>query len=152
MVKLYLGNGTLRSNMKFGTSQPQMVRLQRIKEQTYWLNASLQIGSSGLTLAMTLTLHLQGKMWRLLYLSQNWPDCFETKSKHIHYNSGLKWDYQVWPWPWPWLWIVMIKYLICYISAKNSLIATKRKTNISIELQASSVIMALKGEVWGSDR
>ena len=31
----------------------------------------------------------------------------------------------------------MVKYEICYISAKSGPIATKRKANISIELQAS---------------
>ena len=32
-----------------------------------------------------------------------------------------------------------VKYRISYISAKNGLIATKQKANISIELQASKV-------------
>ena len=50
---------------------------------------------------------------------------------------------QMWPsdlhWPWPWPWIFKVKYEICYISTKSGPIATKRKANISIELQASNV-------------
>ena len=90
---------------------------------------------SGLTLAMTLTLNFQGQIWNLLYLSQKWSDCHETKSKHIDWTLGLKCDHRVWPWPWPWPWIFKVKYGICYISAKNGPIATERKANISIELQ-----------------
>ena len=73
------------------------------------------------------------------YLSQKWSDCHETKSKHIDWTLGLRCDHRVWPWPWPWTWIFKVKYRICYISAKNGPIATKRKANISIELQASNV-------------
>ena len=41
---------------------------------------------------------------------------------------------------WPWPWICKVKYGICYISAKNGLMAeTKRKANISIELKDSDV-------------
>ena len=40
---------------------------------------------------------------------------------------------------WPWPWIFKVKYGICYISARNGPIATKRKANISIELWASNV-------------
>ena len=138
---------------------------------------------------------LQGQIWNLLYLSQKWFDCHETKNKHINWTLCLKWDHQVWPWPWswplnfqcqilnllhlsqkwcdwhemkskyinwnlglkwdqwvwPWPWPWPVKYGICYISAKNGLIATKQKANISIELQASNVTMTLKGEVWGSN-
>ena len=43
--------------------------------------------------------------------------------------------YSLWPWPW----IFKVKYGICYISAKNGLIATKQNANISIELWASNV-------------
>ena len=64
------------------------------------------------------------------------------KGKHIDWTLGLKWDHRVWPWPWPWPWIFKVKCLI----------ATKRKANISIELQASNGTMILKGEVWGSSR
>ena len=96
---------------------------------------------SGLTLAMTLTLNFQGQIYNLLYLSQKWFDCHETKSKHIDWTQGLICDHQVWPWPWPWPWIFKVEYWICYISAKSGPIAnaTKRKANISIELQDSNV-------------
>ena len=71
----------------------------------------------------------------MLYLSQKCSDCHETKSKHTDWTLGLKCDHRVWPWPW----IFKVKYRICYISANNGPIATKRKANISIELQASNV-------------
>ena len=45
----------------------------------------------------------------------------------------------VWPWPWPWPRIFKVKYRICHVSPKNGPIATKRKANISIELQASNL-------------
>ena len=67
-------------------------------------------------------------MWNLLYLSQKWVDCHETKSKHIDWTLGLKCDHLVWPWPWPWPRFFKVKYGICYISAKNGLIVTKRKS------------------------
>ena len=94
---------------------------------------------SGLTLAMTLTLNFQGQTQNLLYLSQKSSHCHETKSKHIDWTQGLKWDHHLWPWPWPWPWFFKVNYVICYISAKNRPIATKQKTNISIELKASNV-------------
>ena len=78
-------------------------------------------------------------MWNLLYLSQKWSDCHETKSKHIDWTLGLKCDHRVWPWPLPWPRFFKVNYGICCISAKNGPIATKRKANISIELQASNV-------------
>ena len=61
------------------------------------------------------------------------------KSKHNDWSLGLKCDHWVWPWPWPWPWIFMVKYRICYISAKNDPIATNQKANMSIELKASNV-------------
>ena len=73
----------------------------------------------------------------LLYLSQKWFDCHETKGKHIDWMLGLKWNHLVWPWPWPWPWIFKVKYGIFYISAKNGPIGTKQKANISIKIQAS---------------
>ena len=51
--------------------------------------------TSGLTLAMTLTLNFQGQMWNLLYLNQKWFDCQEMKSKYIDWAQGLKCDHQV---------------------------------------------------------
>ena len=59
------------------------------------------------------------------------------RNEHITYrlNSGA----QMWPsgltWPWPWPLIFKVNYGISYISAKNVPIATKRKANVSIELQ-----------------
>ena len=116
-----------------------MVPLPRNKKQTYRLNSMAQMWPSGLTLAMTLTLNFQGQIQNLLYLSQKWSDCHETKSKHIDWTLGLKCDHPVWLWPWHWPWIFKVKYRICYISAKNGQITSKRKANISIELQASNV-------------
>ena len=84
-------------------------------------------------------MNFQGQIWNLLYLSQKWSDCHETKSKHIDWTLDLRCDHWVWPWPWPWPWIFKIKYGICYISGKNSPITTKRKANISIGLKASHV-------------
>ena len=88
---------------------------------------------------VTLTLNFQGQIWNLLYLSQKWSDCHETKMTHIDGILGLKYDHQVWHWPWPWPWIFKLKHRICYISAKNDPIATKRKANISIESWASNM-------------
>ena len=116
-----------------------MVRLPQNEKQTYRLNSRAQMWPSGLTLAMTLTLNFQGQIQNLLYLSQKWCDCHETKSKHINWTLGLKCDHRVWLWPWPWPWIFKVKYRICYISAKNGQIGSKRKANILIELPASNV-------------
>ena len=123
-----------RSNIKLAISQPKKVRLPRNEKQTHRLNCRLQMGPSGLTLALTLTLNFQGQIWNWLYLSQKWSDCHETKSKHIDWTLGFKWDHGVWPWPWPWPSIFKVKYGIGYISAKNGPIAMKRKANTSIEL------------------
>ena len=107
-----------------------MVRLPRNEKQTHRLNSRLQMGSSGLTLAMTLTLNFQGQISNWIYLSKKWCDCPEMKSKHIDWSQDLKCDHQVWPWPWPW--IFKVKYEICYISTKSGPIATRRKANKSI--------------------
>ena len=137
--------------MEFPISQPKVVRLPQNEKQTYRLNSRAQMWPSGLTLAMTLTLNFQGQIWNFLYLSQKWSDCHETKSKHIDWTLGLKCDHRVWPRPWPWPWIFKVKYGISYISAKSGPIATKRKANISIELQASNVTngMDLPDSDWG---
>ena len=90
---------------------------------------------------------LKGQIWNLLYLRQKWFDCRETKSKHIDWALGLKWDHQLWLWPWHWPWLFKVKYGICYISAQKDPITTIRKASISIEPQASNVTMILKGEV-----
>ena len=75
------------------------VRLPWNEKQTYWLNSRAQMWPSGLPLAMTLTLNFQGQIWNILYLSQKWSDCHETKSKHIDWTLGLKCEQWVWPWP-----------------------------------------------------
>ena len=123
-----------RSNIELAISQPKMIRLPRKEKQTQRLNSRLQMKPSGLTLALTLTLNFQGQILNWLYLSQKWFDCHETKSKHIDWTLGFKWDHRVWPWPWPWPWIFKVKYRIGYISAKNGPIATKRKANLLTEL------------------
>ena len=51
---------------------------------------------------VTLTMNFQDQLRNLLYFSQKWPDCHETKIKHIAWTLGLKCDQWVWPWPWPW--------------------------------------------------
>ena len=51
-----------RSNMEFAISQPKMVRLPRNEKQIYRLNSRAHMWSSGLTLAMTLTLNFQGQI------------------------------------------------------------------------------------------
>ena len=140
-IELYASNVTIgfdlhhdldlefsRSNMEFAISQSKMVWLQRNKKHPYQLMP--QMWPSDLTFTMTLTLSFQGKIWNLLYLSQKWCNCNETKSKHINWTLGLKCDHRVWHWPWPWLRIFKVKFIICYISAKNGLIATKWKVHI----------------------
>ena len=62
-----------------------------------------------------------------------------NESKHSNWTLWLKCDHQVLPWPWPWPWMFKVKYRICYISAINGPIATKRKANISIELWGSNM-------------
>ena len=91
-----------------------MVQLPRNEKQTHGLKSRPQMWPSGLTLAMTLTFNFPGQIWNLLYLSQKWWDCHETKSKHNDWSQGFKCDYRVWPWPW----IFKVKYGIGYISAK----------------------------------
>ena len=82
-----------RSNMELAISLPKMVRLPQNEKQTHRLNSWPQMWPSDLTLAVTLTLNFQGEIWIFIYLNQNWPDCHETKSKHIDLNSRP----QIWP-------------------------------------------------------
>ena len=84
-----------------------MVRLPRNEKQNR-LNSKHQMWSSGSTLAMTLTLNFQGQIYNLLYLSQKWSDCHETKSKHIDWTQGLKCDIDLWPHTLRWPWIAVI--------------------------------------------
>ena len=114
-----------------------MVRLPRSEKRTHRLNSRPQVWPSGLTLAMTLTLNFQDQIWNSLYLNHKWCDRLETKSKHINWSQGINYDHRVWLCP-AWPWIFKVKYGICYISAKNVLVVTKRKANISIELYASN--------------
>ena len=100
---------------------------------TYRLNSRPQMWPSDLTLAMTLTLRFQGQRWNLLYLSPKRYDFHETKGKHVNRNLHLNCGQWVWHLLWPWPWISKVKYGSCYISAKNYPIATKRKTNASME-------------------
>ena len=63
------------------------------EKQTHRLNSWPQKWPSDLTLAVTLMLDFQGEIWIFIYLNLNWPDCHETKSKHIDLNSRP----QIWP-------------------------------------------------------
>ena len=82
-----------------------MVQLPRNEKQTYRLNCMPQMWPLDLTLAMTLTLEIQGQIWNLLYLNQKWSDFHEMKSKHIDWMWPL-----VWPWPWHWPWNFKVKF------------------------------------------
>ena len=93
----------------------------------------------GFDLGRDLDLEFSRSNIEFVIYQPKWSDCYETKSKHINWTQGLKYDHQIWPWPWPWPWIFKVKYGISYISAKSGPIATKQKANISIELQASNV-------------
>ena len=74
-------------------------------------NILIEIQASNVTIRfdlgcdLDLTLNFQGQIWNLLYLSQKWSNCHETKSKHIDWTLGLKCDHRIWHWPWPWIWI-----------------------------------------------
>ena len=137
-----------------------MVRLPRNEKQTHRLNSRLQMGQSGLTLAMTLTLNFQGQISNWIYLSKKWCNCHETKSKHIDWTLGFKWDNRVWPWPWPWPWIFKVKYGIGYISAKNGPFAQNEKQthrlNSRPQMWPSDLTLALTltltlnfhGQIW----
>ena len=107
---------------------------------------------------MTLTLTFQGQIWNLLYLNQKWSDCHETESRHIDLIQGLKCDHRVWPWPWSWPWISKVKYMICYISAKNGPIATKRDEKCRLNSRpqmfpsgftlAMTLTLNFQGQIW----
>ena len=81
-------------NVKYGICYiaANIVRLPR-NEKQYRLNSRPQTWPSGLTLSMTLTLNFQ--IYNLLYLSQKWPDCRDTKKQAYQLNSMP----QMWPWP-----------------------------------------------------
>ena len=69
---------------------------------------------------------------KMVRLPRNEKQTYRLNSRAQMWPSG-------WPWPWPWPWIFKVKCGISYISAKNGPITTKRKANISIDLQASNV-------------
>ena len=104
-------------------------------------NVSNELKASNVTSGFDLGHDLDHEFSRsnMLFLSQKWSDCHETKSKYIDWTLGLKCDHQISPWPWPWPWIFRNKCRICNILTKSSPIAAKRRGNISIELQASNV-------------
>ena len=116
------------------------------KKQIYQLNSRPPMGSSGLTLVMTLTLNFQCQIWNLLYLGQKLSDCHEMKNKHIDWTLGLKWGHQFWLWPWPWPWIFNVKYGICYISAKNDPIAPKQNLDSDWMLGGKSAVAVLSND------
>ena len=57
--------------------------------------------------------------------------------KHTH-RLDIESVHQFLLWPWLWPYIFQVKCLICYIPGKNGPIDAKRKTNISIEWDASN--------------
>ena len=135
-----------RSNLESAISRPKMVRLPWNKKQTYrtlCLKCDHQFWPSPWPWSWI----FQGQIWNLLYLSQKWSDCHETKGKHMDWTLG----HWIWHWPWPWLWIFKVKFGICYISAKNGLIVTKWKVhrlNWRPQWPSSlTLAMTLKGEV-----
>ena len=87
-----LGLECSRLNIEFAISQPKIVRFSRNEKQPYWLNSRPQMWPPGLILVMTSALNFQGQIWNLLYLSQKWSDCQETKSKHVDWTVGLERD------------------------------------------------------------
>ena len=69
--------------------------------------------------------------------------------------EGLKCDHQVSPWPWAQPWVFKVNYGICYISAKNGLIAMKQKQRYWLKSMPQmlpfglTLDLALIGEVTG---
>ena len=104
-----------------------MVRLPRNEKQTHRMNSRPQMWPWGLTLAMTLTLNLQGQIW-ILFISQPKMALLPWNEKQTYRLISRSQ-----------MWIFKVKCGIGYISAKNGPIATKRKANTSNELYASNV-------------
>ena len=96
---------------------------------------------------MALTFNFHGQLWNLLYLSQKWSHCHETKSKRIDWTLGLKQDHPVWPWPWSWPWIFQVKHGICSFLTKDGPIAMKLKQsyrlNFRPQVGPSSLTLAM---------
>ena len=80
-----------RSNIELAISRPKMVPLPRNKKQTYRLNSEPPIRSSDLTLAVTLTLNFQGKIWISVYLDRKWSDCLKEQTCRMDSKP------QLWP-------------------------------------------------------
>ena len=107
---------------------------------------------------MTLTFSFQGQIWNLLYLSQKWSNCHETKSKRIDWTLRLKCDQQVWPWPWPWPWIFKVKYGIRYISVKMVPLPRNEKQTYRLNSRpqmwpsdftlAMTLTLKFQGQIW----
>ena len=116
-------------------SQEKMVWLPQNEKHIHRLDARPQICPPVRTLTMTMTLNFQGQILDLLYICirRNESIAMKKKNKLIEGILGFKCDHSFWPRPWHWPWIVNVKYLIYYIWRKFGLIATKRKTYISIE-------------------
>ena len=103
-----------------------------INKQTYQLNSKASNVTTGLDLGCDLDLefsrsNLESAISRPKTVRLPW------NKKQTYWTLCLKCDHQIWPSPWPWSWILKVKYGICYISAKNGLIAMKQKVNIWIE-------------------
>ena len=69
--------------------QPNMVQLPWNEKQTFRSNSNQQMQSSGLTLAMTLTLDFQGQILKQPYLRNR--------------RANWQWTIGGHSWPWPWL-------------------------------------------------
>ena len=81
---------------------------------------------SRLAYAMTLTLNFEGRISILLYLSQKWSNCQETKQSkmkwHIDWTPGPKCSQLFWSWSRYWPWIFKVKVLNSCISRMTRLI------------------------------
>ena len=106
---------------------------------------------------MTLTLNFQGQIRNFLYLSQKWSDCHETKSKHICWNQGPKYDHQLWPGLWPWPIIFKVIYGICYIPKLVRLPQNEKQIyRLKFRLQmwpscltlAMTLTLNFQGQIW----
>ena len=108
-------------------SAKKMFRLSRNEKQTYRLNSRPQMWSSGLTMAMTLTLNFKGR-YGICYIStkmvrlprnekQTYPLISSTSNATNGFDHGLdlwifkvKCDLDLWPHTWPWPWIFMVTF------------------------------------------
>ena len=129
-----------------------MVWLSGSEKQTFLLSARLQMWSSILTLAMTLTLNFQGWIFNLLYLRLKSCDCHEMKNKHINCLLGLihVCGHQFWPWPWPWpfltcLWPAICQELGCWLpqNKENNFINWIRVIRCELDITDSQ-----QGDFW----